>query len=97
MAWLGLNFPGWGVPRCIYVLMSAVISLCVDEEQKARLDALARSTGRPVAFYLREAVDRYLDEQEYLDTLRAEAEAVRRGDLRTISLEQLEVECGLGD
>ncbi|MEJ4099495.1 ribbon-helix-helix protein, CopG family [Corynebacterium mastitidis] len=77
--------------------MSAVISLCVDEEQKARLDALARSTGRPVAFYLREAVDRYLDEQEYLDTLQAEAEAVRRGELRTISLDQLEVECGLGD
>jgi RHH-type rel operon transcriptional repressor/antitoxin RelB len=33
-------------------------------EQEARLDALARRTGRSKSFYLKEALDRYLDELE---------------------------------
>lgn len=79
----------------ILVYMGVVISLRVDEQQKSRLDALAQSTGRPASFYIREAVDRYLDEQEYVYGLEAEAEAIRRGEVETVSLEQLEVECGL--
>lgn len=83
---------------CKRVYMSeSVISLRVDAKQKERLDALASRTGRTGAFYLRKALDSYLDELEYVHALEAEAEAARRGELDTISLQDLEDECGLVD
>lgn len=81
---------------CKHVYMSgSVISLRVDAQQKERLDALASRTGRSGAFYLRKALDSYLDQLEYVYALESEAEAARRGELETISLEDLEAECGL--
>ena len=81
---------------CKHVYMSgSVISLRVDTQQKERLDALASRTGRSGAFYLRKALDSYLDQLEYVYALEFEAEAARRGELETISLEDLEAECGL--
>lgn len=74
-----------------------MISLRVDARQKERLDALALKTGRSGAFYLRKALDAYLDQLEYIYELETEAEAVRKGELETISLEDLEDECGLVD
>jgi len=92
---------GWCTNRftcCKHVYMSeSVISLRVDAKQKERLDALASRTGRTGAFYLRKALDSYLDELEYVYALEAEAEAARRGELDTISLQDLEDECGLVD
>ncbi|MGV0349973.1 type II toxin-antitoxin system RelB family antitoxin [Corynebacterium guaraldiae] len=76
-------------------MSSSVISLRIDAEQKERLDSLASKTGRSGAFYLRKALDAYLDQLEYVYTLEAEAEAARRGELETISLEDLEAECGV--
>ena len=78
-------------------MSGSVISLRVDAKQKERLDALASRTGRSGAFYLRKALDSYLDQLEYVYILEAEAEAARRGELETISLQELEDECGLGD
>ena len=78
-------------------MSGSVISLRVDEDQKRRLDALARRTGRPVSFYVKEALSAHLAELEYVDDLEAEAEAIRRGELRTVSLEELENELGLAD
>lgn len=76
-------------------MSGSVISLRVDTQQKERLDALASRTGRSGAFYLRKALDSYLDQLEYVYALESEAEAARRGELETISLEDLEAECGL--
>lgn len=56
---------------------------------------MASKTGRSGAFYLRKALDAYLDQLEYVYALEAEAEAARRGELETISLEDLEAECGV--
>ncbi|GAA1473970.1 ribbon-helix-helix protein, CopG family [Corynebacterium felinum] len=78
-------------------MSGAVISLRVDARQKERLDALALKTGRSGAFYLRKALDAYLDQLEYIYELETEAEAARKGELETISLEDLEDECGLVD
>ena len=83
---------------CIHVYMSgSVISLRVDEAQKRRLDELATKTGRPKAFYIREAIEAYLDDAEYIYELQTEAEAVRRGELETVTLDELKAECGLAD
>lgn len=84
--------------RCKHVYVSeSVINLRVDVKQKERLDALASRTGRTGAFYLRKALDSYLDELEHVYALEAEAKAARRGELDTISLQALEDECGLVD
>lgn len=90
---------GWCTNRftcCKHVYMSeSVISLRVDANQKERLDALASRTGLTGPFYLRKALDSYLDELGYVYAL--EAEAARRRELDTISLQALEDECGLVD
>ncbi|WP_297190557.1 ribbon-helix-helix protein, CopG family [uncultured Corynebacterium sp.] len=78
-------------------MTGSVISLRVDKQQKERLDALVSKTGRTSAYYVREALDAYLDKLEYIYTLEEEAEAARRGEIETISLEELEAECGLVD
>lgn len=42
-------------------------------------------------------LDAHLSELEYIYGLEADAQAVRAGELKTISLADLEAECGLGD
>lgn len=75
-------------------MSTAVMSIRLPDEIKTRLDALAASTGRPAAFYVREAVTEHLDELEYAYALRADAEAVRRGELTTHSLDDVAAELG---
>ncbi|WP_286954344.1 MULTISPECIES: type II toxin-antitoxin system RelB family antitoxin [Corynebacterium] len=78
-------------------MSGSVISLRIDDEQKLRLDRLSQRTGRPGSFYLREALGAHLDQLEYVYLLEEEAAEIRRGEVETASLEQLENECGLGD
>lgn len=78
-------------------MKGSVISFRVDAEQKRRLDMLAAKTGRPGSYYIRQALEAHLDELEYAYALEAEAEAARRGEIETISLDELEAECGLGN
>lgn len=69
----------------------------IDDTQKARLEKLAKSTGRPAAFYIRQALDTSLDRMEYIYRLEQDAIALRRGELETLPLEELVAECGLED
>lgn len=78
-------------------MSGSVVSLRIDEDQKRRLEELARRTGRPISFYVREALGLHLAELEYIYKLESDAEAVRRGELRTVSLDELESELGLAD
>lgn len=73
-------------------MSTAVVSIRIDAEIKRRLDALSASTGRPAAYYVREALLHHLEELEYAYQLRSEAEAIRRGELETISSAALEAE-----
>jgi RHH-type rel operon transcriptional repressor/antitoxin RelB len=65
-----------------------MLALRLPEEIEARLDRLARRTGRTKSFYAREAIARHLDDIEdgYLALDRQE----RRGE--KVSLEELERE-----
>ena len=83
---------------CKHVYMgSSVISLRIDDEQKRRIDKLSQRTGRPSSFYIKEALRAHLSELEYVYLLEEEAAEIRRGEVGTVSLNQLENECGLGD
>lgn len=76
-------------------MSTVVLRVRLPDDIKTRLDALAASTGRSVAYYIREAVAEHLSRLEYAYTLRAEAEAARRGELPTIALDELAAELGL--
>lgn len=73
-------------------MSTAVVSVRLDTEVKGRLDALSATTGRSAAFYVREALLQHLDELEYAYQLRGEAEAIRRGEIATISSADLAAE-----
>lgn len=73
-------------------MSTSVVSVRLDGELKSRLDALSAATGRPAAFYVREALLEHLDELEYAYALASEAEAIRRGDIETIASDDLAAE-----
>ncbi|PMC74959.1 MULTISPECIES: DUF6290 family protein [unclassified Brachybacterium] len=73
-------------------MSTAVVSFRLDAEIKQRLDALSTATGRSAAFYVREALLEHLDELEYAYRLQEEALAIRRGEIETISSDELEAE-----
>lgn len=62
-------------------------------------------TGRPATFYVREAIGSCTreaigscaDDLEYAYALRAEAEAVRRGEIKTRRLDEIAASLGLDD
>lgn len=74
--------------------MSAT-SVRMREETSRKLDELTRLTGRTKAYYLREAIEKHIDQMLYEYTLLAELEAVRAGKLETFSLDEVAANCGL--
>lgn len=54
-------------------------------------------TGRPATFHVREAIGSCADDLEYAYALRAEAEAVRRGEIKTRRLDEIAASLGLDD
>ena len=75
--------------------MPTSIRLATDAEQ--RLTNLAARTGRSKAFYLREMIERGLEEMEDYYLATEVLERVRQGEETTISLEAMEAELGLAD
>lgn len=73
-------------------MSTAVVSVRLDDALKGRLDALSAATGRPAAFYVREALLEHLDELEYAYAIAGEAESIRRGEVETISSDDLAAE-----
>ncbi len=69
-----------------------VVSVRVDKDLKRRLEDLSAATGRPVTYYVREAVEDKIDELEYAYSLRSEAESIRQGRTATISSAELAAE-----
>lgn len=76
-------------------MSTSVVSVRLPAPVKDRLDALAASTGRTVTFYVQEAVEAHLDDLEYAYILQGEAEAIRRGDMATVSAADVAAELGL--
>jgi len=74
-----------------------MLALRLPSEIEERLEALAKATGRTKSFYAREAILEHLDDLE--DTYLAEKtlEQVRRGEMTTHSLDDVERDLGLAD
>jgi RHH-type transcriptional regulator, rel operon repressor / antitoxin RelB len=68
------------------LMTSTTLTIRVDESDKARLDALARSTGRSRSFLAAEAIAEYLSVNDWqIEAIRTAIAETERGD--TISHE----------
>lgn len=66
------------------------------EDLENRLTALATQTHRPKSYYLKEALQAYLDEyEEDLKTVASYEEQLKKGTLKTYSLEEVMKKHGL--
>jgi RHH-type transcriptional regulator, rel operon repressor / antitoxin RelB len=75
--------------------MATSIRLAPEVEQ--RLDYLAVQTGRTKAFYLREIIERGLEDMEDYYLAANVLERVRKGEEQTYSLDEVEHSLGLAD
>jgi len=75
--------------------MATSVRLAPDIEQ--RLDRLAATTGRTKAYYLREIIERGIDEMEDVYLAQKVLEDVRAGRETTSSLDDVEKRLGLAD
>ena len=69
----------------------------LNKETEERLDALAAKTGRTKAYYLREFIERGLEDLEDYYAAEAAMERLRRGEERTHTLDEVRAELGLDD
>jgi len=72
-----------------------MIAVRLPEEIEARLDKLAKKTGRTKTFYVREAILEQLDDLEDAYLAEKTLAAVRAGKQKTIPLEDLAAEYGI--
>jgi RHH-type transcriptional regulator, rel operon repressor / antitoxin RelB len=75
--------------------MATSIRLAPEVEQ--RLDYLAVQTGRTKAFYLREIIERGLEDMEDYYLAANVLERVRKGEEQIYSLDEVENSLGLAD
>lgn len=64
-------------------------SIRLSPETESRLDALAQRTGRTKAFYLRELVERGLEDIEDYYLAEEVMERIRRGEEKILSSEEM--------
>ncbi|TDX30027.1 RHH-type rel operon transcriptional repressor/antitoxin RelB [Modicisalibacter xianhensis] len=74
-----------------------MLAIRLPTDIEARLEALAKATGRTKTFYAREAILEHLDGLEDIYLAEQALEQVRRGEITTHSLDDLERELGLAD
>ncbi|MEC9483074.1 MAG: DUF6290 family protein [Halomonas sp.] len=74
-----------------------MLAIRLPTDIEARLEALAKATGRTKTFYAREAILEHLDDLEDIYLAEQALEQVRRGEMTTHSLDDLEGELGLAD
>jgi RHH-type rel operon transcriptional repressor/antitoxin RelB len=74
-----------------------MLAIRLPEEIEARLDALAKRTGRSKTFYARQAILEHLERLEDLCLSEERWLALQRGESETVRIADLEVELGLDD
>lgn len=72
-------------------------SVRLSPELERRLNVLAARTGRTKAYYLREIIERGLDEMEDYYLAADILERVRKGEERVLALAEVERDLGLAD
>jgi RHH-type rel operon transcriptional repressor/antitoxin RelB len=74
-----------------------MIAVRLTPDIEARLDALAKRTGRTKTYYVREAIIEHLEDIEAAQLALQRWEDVRSGRTGVISLAELKAEYGLDD
>ena len=77
--------------------MAHPLSIRLDDDLAARLERLARVTGRSKSFYVKQAIENHIEDLEDLYAAQQVAKRVAEGRERLIPLEQVERELGLAD
>ncbi|HWG20182.1 MAG TPA: DUF6290 family protein [Terracidiphilus sp.] len=77
--------------------MGSAVSLRLPDDVKARLEKLAKRTGRSKTFYMVEAITEKIADLEDLYLAEEIARRVRSGKEKTWSLEEVERDLGLDD
>ncbi|MDR0908689.1 MAG: DUF6290 family protein [Spirochaetaceae bacterium] len=72
-----------------------MISVQLRNNEDARLGALARRTKRTKAFFVREAVERYLEDMEDYYLARKIASEVDTGNMKTFTATEVRQQLGL--
>jgi len=72
-----------------------MLTIRLPKPTEQRLNNLAAATHRPKSFYVREALERSLDEIEDIYLAQVRIEALRAGRGKTHTLEKVEQELGL--
>jgi RHH-type rel operon transcriptional repressor/antitoxin RelB len=72
-------------------------SIRLDDDLDARLERIARLTGRSKSFYVRQALEEQIEDLEDLYLARKVAKRVADGRERLIPLDELERELGVED
>lgn len=76
-------------------MSTAVVSVRLPGALRARLDRLAEATGRPAAFYVREALTEHLADLEWAYGVVTVAEEARAGRIPTRPIDALLSDLGL--
>jgi RHH-type rel operon transcriptional repressor/antitoxin RelB len=79
----------------ISMTASTLMALRLPSGIHARLDALAKATGRSKTYYAREAILKHLDDIEDVYLAERELEAIRASTSQTVPLEEVMREYGL--
>ena len=74
-----------------------MLALRLPDDLEARLDALAKKTGRTKSFYAREAIAEYIDDLEDLYLAQKRQALRERGKALTVPLAEVEKSLGLAD
>lgn len=74
-----------------------MLAIRLPEDIEARLDILAKRSGRSKSFYAREAILRHLDDLEDLYLAEQVVQRVRSGEEQTSSLDEAAARLGLAD
>jgi RHH-type rel operon transcriptional repressor/antitoxin RelB len=74
--------------------MTHPLSIRLDDELAARLERLARLTGRSKSFYVKQAIENHIEDLEDFYAAQQVAKRVAEGRERLIPLEQVERELG---
>ncbi len=74
-----------------------MLAIRLPDDIEARLDKLAKRTGRSKTYYARQAILEHLDDLEDLYLAEQRWLSLQRGESLTASLEQVERELGLDD
>jgi RHH-type rel operon transcriptional repressor/antitoxin RelB len=74
-----------------------MLSVRIPDELARRFETLAKETNRPKSFYIREALERAIEDLEDIYLAEARLEDLRAGRSRTYTLEEVEQRLGLAD